>query len=73
MYFIEILSKIFNKENLKNFKFRKKTDFQNDNESEKCEHMFVPIDSTGKVFSCINCGLTINKKPKNLNFFEENK
>ena len=70
MYFIEILSKIFCKDNLRKLKFKNNMDLQSDEETEKCEHMFVPIDSTGKVFSCINCGLTINKKPKNLNFFE---
>ena len=71
MYFIEILSKIFNKDNLRKWKLKEKIVSPTDEESEKCEHMFVPIDSTGKVFSCINCGLTINKKPKNLNFFEK--
>ena len=70
MYFIEILSKIFCKDNLRKLKFKNNMDLQSDEETEKCEHMFVPIDSTGKVFSCINCSLTINKKPKNLNFFE---
>ena len=73
MYFIEILSKIFNRNNLIRLRFGKKVISSTDEETEKCEHMFVPIDSTGKVFSCINCGLTINKKPKNINFFEENK
>ena len=73
MYFIEILSKFFNKENLSKIRFKKNKKSLINEEIEKCEHMFVPIDSTGKVFSCINCGLTINKKPKNLNFVEENK
>ena len=73
MYFIEILSKVFNKENFLKLKFRKNIVSPSDEENDKCEHMFVPIDSTGKVFSCINCGLTINKKPKNLNFFERDK
>ncbi len=73
MYFIEILRKFFNKDNLRRLKFGKKSAFPTDEEVEKCEHMFVPIDSTGKVFSCINCGLTINKKPKNINFFERDR
>ncbi len=73
MYFIEILRKLFNKKNLSKFQFGGKA-YQNETlEDEKCEHMFVPIDSTGKVFACINCGLVINEKPKNLNFFERDK
>ena len=73
MYFIEILSKIFNRNTLMRLKFGKKIVSNMDEETQNCDHMFVPIDSTGKVFSCINCGLTINKKPKNLNFFEREK
>ncbi|MBQ7450097.1 hypothetical protein IJS77_01670 [bacterium] len=73
MYFLEILTRIFNKNNLMKLIYGKKVVSSMDDETQKCEHMFVPIDSTGKVFSCINCGLTINKKPKNINFFEEDK
>ena len=69
MYFIEILSKFFNKENLSKLGQRKKNIPETD--EEKCEHMFVPIDSTGKIFACMNCGLVLNKKPKNINFFEK--
>lgn len=69
MYFIEILKK-FIKNKKQN---RQNVNNEGDKEYEKCEHVFVPIDSTKKVFACMNCGLVINKKPKNLNFFEENK
>lgn len=69
MYFIEILRKFLkNKKDWKSF-FGKKGTSQTVSEEEKCEHMFVPIDSTKKVFACYKCGLVINKKPKNLNFF----
>ena len=73
MYFIELISKIFNKNNILKFRYNRKIISSTDQETEKCEHIFVPIDSTGKIFSCINCGLTINKKPKNINFFEREK
>lgn len=73
MYFIELISKIFNKDNLLKLRDKRKIISPTDEETENCEHMFVPIDSTGKIFSCINCGLTINKKPKNINFFEREK
>ncbi len=74
MYIIEILRKIFNNKNLLNFKFGKAKNANiSDNEENTCEHMFVPIDSTNKVFACYNCGMVINKKPKNLNFFKGEK
>lgn len=39
-------------------------------ESDSCEHVFLPIDSTKKILACSKCGLVINKdkspaKPKN--------
>ena len=73
MYFIEILSKIFGRKTCSKFRFGKKTYENQTPEDEKCEHLFVPIDSTGKVFACVNCGFVINEKPKNLNFFERDK
>lgn len=30
----------------------------------ECEHLFVPIDSTGEVFACSKCGWLITEKPK---------
>ena len=61
MYFIEILSKVLNNKNLLKLKlFNPKKNSENPDET-KCEHVFVPIDSTGKVFACINCGFVINK------------
>ena len=71
MYFVEILSKFIN--NFKNRKFQKKGFILENENPEPCKHVFVPIDSTGKVFACMNCGLVIKDKPKNINFFEENK
>ena len=28
---------------------------------EKCNHTFMPIDSTGKVFACSKCGQLLKK------------
>ena len=70
MYFIELLVK----------KFKKKQEFKEEynpldeemNEEEKCEHVFMPIDSTGEVLSCRNCGLVVNRKDlKDINFFRK--
>jgi hypothetical protein len=31
-------------------------------EYEKCEHVFMPVDSTGKILACSKCGLLIHKE-----------
>lgn len=37
---------------------------------EACEHIFMPIDSTGETLSCTNCGLLVNRSElKTKNFF----
>lgn len=77
MYIIELFFKI--KENLSNrtknnFKKTEITDDVSDN-YEKCEHIFVPIDSTNTVLGCNKCGFIIHVNPEDLkkkNFFENN-
>ena len=68
MYFIELL--------VKNFKKKKAQEENYDplneekTEEEACEHIFMPIDSTGEFLSCRNCGLVVNRKNlKDINFF----
>ena len=42
-----------------------------DNDSENCEHIFMPIDSTGEILACSKCGQLIKRSElKPLNFFE---
>jgi len=37
---------------------------------EACEHVFMPVDSTGETLSCTNCGLLVKRSElKNQNFF----
>lgn len=68
MYFIELLVK----------KFKKKPELKQEfnpleeevSEEEICEHVFMPIDSSGEILSCRNCGLVVNRKDlKDINFF----
>lgn len=68
MYFIELLVK----------KFRKKQEVkegydplkEQEQEEELCDHVFMPIDSSGETLSCRNCGLVVNRKElKDINFF----
>lgn len=69
MYFIELLVK----------KLRKKKKDENSfnpleqeslEDEEHCEHIFMPVDSSGEILSCRNCGLVVNRKElKDINFF----
>lgn len=70
MYFIELIVK----------KFKKKTIDQDvydplkeqESEEEVCEHIFMPIDSSGEILSCRNCGQIVHRKDlKDINFFRK--
>lgn len=38
--------------------------------TETCEHVFMPVDSTGEILSCTKCGLVKRREElKNKNFF----
>jgi hypothetical protein len=40
-------------------------------DSENCEHLFLPLDSSNEHFACKYCGLVVPKeKLKNKNIFE---
>ena len=71
MYFIELLVK-------KILKKKEDTDTfnpaENDTEEfpEKCEHIFMPIDSTGEILACRNCGqIKKRRELKDINFFKK--
>ena len=57
-------------------KYKRKTDFdpfaQDDIENlEECEHIFLPVDSTGDILACSKCGLVVNKEDlKDINIFK---
>ena len=39
--------------------------------SDDCEHLFMPLDSSNEYFACKYCGLVVHKsKLKNKNIFE---
>lgn len=63
MYLIElIVKKIFSKNN--GF-IKQKT--EEELEEERCEHVFMPVDSTGEILACRNCGAVVHKsKLKNI-------
>ncbi len=70
MYIIELLIKI--KNDIKSGKFKKyfKKEEKNEEEIETCEHIFVPIDSTGRVLACSKCGEIYKLKKNEVNPFE---
>ena len=58
MYIIELLLKRWNERNIKRVVQRKQNippDY------DKCDHTFMPIDSTGKIFACSKCGEILKK------------
>ena len=66
MYIIELFIKLKNE--LKNRKNKKITTQQN--EVEKCDHLFVPIDSTGRILACSKCGEIYKLKKGEINPFK---
>lgn len=61
MYIFELIQKIKNEGFFKK-KEKKEKDFEE--EYQKCEHIFVPVDSTKKVLACIKCGVLMKNKIK---------
>lgn len=70
MYFIELLVKYLKKDRVieildehdKNTALNPLEEIQPQEEYENCEHLFMPIDSSGETLACSKCGLVINKK-----------
>ncbi len=63
MYIIELVYKL-----LTNRKKKKTVDLE-EKEYVKCEHLFLPLDSTKKYLACTKCGLVIKKEDEK-NFFK---
>lgn len=67
MYIIELFFKL--KEDFKAGKFKRKPKKQIE-EKETCSHLFVPIDSTGRVLACSKCGKLYKLKKGEVNPFK---
>lgn len=69
MYLIELVVKLFNhkkKEKIINFETPPE-----DTSEELCEHVFLPIDSSGEILACSKCGMIVEKKNlKDINIFK---
>ena len=70
MYFIELLVKYLKKDRVieildehdKQKALNPLEEIPPLDEDEFCEHIFMPIDSTGETLACSKCGLVISKK-----------
>lgn len=70
MYLFELITKY-----IKGKKYTRNCDFdpfaQDEIIEEECEHIFLPVDSTGEILACSKCGLVVNKKDlKDKNIFK---
>lgn len=72
MYIIELFFKLKNdiKEGKIKNPFKKKETVLNNETSEECSHLFVPIDSTGRILACSKCGQIYKLKKGEVNPFE---
>ena len=67
MYIIELVYKLIN--DYKSGKFKKKPVVMKESE-EQCKHIFVPIDSTGRILACSKCGEIYKLKKGEVNPFK---
>ena len=67
MYIIELFLKL--KEDFKSGKFKKQPEIKS-KQHEKCNHFFVPIDSTKRILACSKCGEIYKLKKNEINPFE---
>ena len=67
MYIIELFYKLI--EDYKSGKFKKQKP-ETQQQIEKCEHLFVPIDSTKRILACSKCGEIYKLKKGETNPFE---
>ncbi len=64
MYIIELFVKIKD-----NFKKKEKV-VKVESETESCSHLFLPIDSTGRILACSKCGEIYKLKKGEVNPFK---
>ena len=65
MYILELINKIMKAQKQKQAEALG-TEFTEETEVQRCEHLFAPVDSTGETLACTKCGLVV-KKAKNIN------
>ena len=58
MYILEIFTKWLNKRQTKEITPEKPT-YEEVDEALTCDHIFMPIDSTGLTLACTKCGFVV--------------
>lgn len=63
MYFIEFIVNKFLKKKKQEDTFNPLDEKSSEEEDyDNCEHIFMPIDSTGEILSCSKCGLVVKRQ-----------
>lgn len=72
MYFIEFIVNKFLKKKKQEDTFNPLDEKSSEEEDyDNCEHIFMPIDSTGEILSCSKCGLVVKRQDlKKQNIFK---
>ena len=73
MYLFELITKYITGKKYKrvqNFDPFAQDDIEN---FEECDHVFLPLDSTGEILACSKCGLVVKREElKDVNIFKRN-
>jgi hypothetical protein len=79
MYIFELIARAFSKSKSPQPQIQFEEETIED--TEECEHLFMPVDSTNTVFACKYCGFIVSKEQleaknffkqkTNLNFFRK--
>ena len=65
MYIFELITKFFaKKKNIESYNPVEPEDNLVE-DSQDCEHFFMPLDASGEYFACRNCGLVVPKDKLN--------
>lgn len=73
MYIFELIAQIFQTKKYNQHKTYDPLDIESNglvDDSEECEHFFLPLDSSKELFACKYCGIIVPKeKLKDRNIF----
>ena len=71
MYLIELVVKLYKPKKKKKDNSFDPFAVDTADESENCEHIFLPVDSSGDTLACSKCGLIAKKEElKDINIFK---
>lgn len=76
MYIIELIVQAFKGHKYNNKSYdplncSTENNLEEQEDSENCEHLFMPLDSSNTLFACKHCGKIVpREKLKNKNIFE---